>query len=198
MERTTVIIGAALFAATTTASAQGYFSFGEIPGVDRAPTVQIDLNPTMLAFVNAAAKGAGTLSDDAAAAAAALEGVTNVRVYVYEHIGNDLPAVMKFVADSSAALERDGWQRVVRVNEDGEQVHVYMKPSTDAAAPAGSLAGLTVMVTDEGAGDEAVFINVAGTIEPAQLGRIAGSIGMNGVFNGVPGLQITPSQGSAE
>jgi hypothetical protein len=62
--------------------------------------------------------------------------------------------------------------------------------------PPGSLAGITVMVTDNGGGDEAVFINIAGTIQPAQLGRIAGAIGMDGMFNRVPGA-TAPSAPSA-
>jgi hypothetical protein len=58
-----------------------------------------------------------------------------------------------------------------------------MKP----AAAGGVLEGITLMVTDTGSGDEAVFINIAGAIEPAQLGKIAAAIGMNGMFNLVPG-----------
>jgi hypothetical protein len=189
MKRNAMILGAALLAATASANAQGYFDFGSIPGVKSEPTVQIDLNSAMLAFINAAAKGAGTVSDEAAVAAAALDGVTNVRVRVYENIEADAGALQKFVEDSSGALERDGWNRVVRINEDGERVHVYMKVATDPAAPAGSLAGITVMVTDEGPGSEAVFINIAGTIQPEQLGRIAGAIGMDGVvLNSLPGV----------
>jgi hypothetical protein len=47
------------------------------------------------------------------------------------------------------------------------------------------------MVTDaggDGGGGEFVFVNVAGVIQPEQLGRIAGSIGMTGMFRGTPGL----------
>jgi hypothetical protein len=46
-----------------------------------------------------------------------------------------------------------------------------------------------MMVTDTGGSDEAVFINIAGTIQPAQLGRIAAAIGMDGMFNVLPGVQ---------
>jgi hypothetical protein len=163
------------------ASAQGDFSFGEIPGLDAQPTIQIDLNPAMLGFLSEAAKGAGE-------AASGLEGLTNVRVYVYEGIGDDLSDVLKFVEDTSQRLERDGWHSAVRVNEDGEQVRIYMKlPSSGARSAPGVIDGLTVMVTDSRAGDEAVFINISGQIEAAQLGRIAGAIGMNGMFNMVPG-----------
>lgn len=183
MERTTTaLIGAALLAVTTTANAQGYFSFDDIPGVDSEPTVEVDLNPALLGFVNEAARGADV------AEARALDGITNIRVRVYEDIGDDVAAMQEFVEEASRRLEREGWHRAVKVNEDGEQVRIYMKPlAAGANAAPGSIAGIVVMVTDEGAGSESVFINVAGTIQPEQLGRIAGQVGMNGVFNMVPG-----------
>ena len=44
------------------------------------------------------------------------------------------------------------------------------------------------MVVDSGGGDEAVFINIAGAIEPARLGRIAAAVGMDGMFNMLPAI----------
>lgn len=167
---------AGVFAATT-ASAQGAFPFDRIPGLDKEPTIQIDLNPELMGFFNEAAKGAE------GNAAAALEGITNVSVRVYENIGDDIEDLVKFVDDTTARLERDGWHAAVRMNEDGERVRIYIKPGSD-----GLISGLTVMITDSGPGDEAVFINVAGAIEPAQLGQIAAAVGMNGMFDMVPGL----------
>jgi hypothetical protein len=187
MDRTSTLIGAALLAVTSTANAQGYFSFGEIPGVDVEPSIEIDLNPVLLGWVSEAAKGADVEE------AEALAGITNIRVHVYENIADDIADMQKFVEETSARLEREGWHRAVKVNEDGEQVRIYMKPlAAGASAAPGSIGGLTVMVTDEGSGDEAVFINIAGTIQPEQLGRIAGKIGMNGMFNMVPGAVPPP------
>jgi hypothetical protein len=189
MERTTTLLATALLAVASTANAQqGYFSFDDIPGVDAEPTVEVDLNPTLLGFVGEAARGAD------ADAAQVLAGITNVRVRVYEGIGDDIAAMARFVEETSARLEREGWQRAVKVNEDGEQVRIYMKPLAPGAnAAAGSIGGIVVMVTDEGASDEAVFINVAGIIQPEQLGKIASRVGMNGVFNMVPGAGgVTP------
>lgn len=193
MERT--LLTAGLLALSATASAQGYFPFGEIAGLDVKPTVEINLNPAMLGFVREAAKGAN------AEAASALAGITGVRVYVYEDIDKNFDDVLKFVDRTSTTLERDGWHPAVRVNEDDEQVRVYVKPvAPDAANPGGTIAGLTVMVTDSGPGGEAVFINIAGVIQPAQLGQIAGAIGMDGVFNGIPGLAVqkAPSPASIQ
>jgi hypothetical protein len=166
--------------------AQGYFPFDDIPGIDSEPTVQIDLDPEMMNLFGAATKGAQ-------GAVSALEGITNVRVRVYEDIGDGQADLLKFVDDTSRILDRDGWRSVVRVNEDGERVRIFMKLAA-GGANVGSIEGLTLMVVDTGS-DEAVFINVAGTIQPEQLGRIAAEIGMDGMFNMVPGAQGAPDKG---
>jgi hypothetical protein len=174
------LLGAVAFVITTTASAQGYFSFDEIPDIGE-PTVEIDLPPALLGFVNEAAAGASP------EAANTLQGVEYVRVRVYENIGPNMAALTKFVADTSATLEREGWHAAVRIREDGENVRIYMKPTTRTGVAPGTLDGLTVMVTDEG-----MFINVSGAIQPEQLGKLAGAVGMNGVFNQVPGATPAP------
>jgi len=178
------LLGAVALMITTTANAQGYFSFDEIPDIGE-PTVQIDLPPALLGFVNEAAAGASPEATNA------LQGVEYVRVRVYENIGPNMAALTKFVADTSATLEREGWHAAVRIREDGENVRIYMKPTTRTGVAPGTLDGLTVMVTDEGS-DEAVFINVSGAIQPEQLGKLAGAVGMNGVFNQVPGARPAP------
>jgi hypothetical protein len=178
-----VVLMSGLLAASATAQAQGDFSFGQIPGLDVEPTVEIDLNPTMLGMLGAAAQGVDPQ------AVSALAGITSVRVYVYEGISAEIQDVLAFVERTSATLESAGWHPAVRVREQGEQVRVYMKPSAPGAdGPAGTLDGITVMVTDSGVGDEAVFVNIAGKIQPEQLGKVVGAFGMHGVLGGVPGI----------
>ena len=119
------------------------------------------LDPDLMGFFSEAAKGVG------GGDAAALEGITNVRVRVYEDIGDETE-LLKFVDDTSRTLERDGWRSVVRVNEGGERVRMFMKTAT-GGANSGRIEGITVMVVDTGGGDEAVFINVAGASSPSSL-----------------------------
>jgi hypothetical protein len=184
------LLVAGLLAASGGASAQGYFSFEDIPGLEDAePTVAIDLDPEMMNFFGAATKGSQQ------GAASALEGITNIRVRVYEGIADGVEAdLLKFVDDTSRTLERDGWRSVVRVNEDGERVRIFMKLA-EGGANAGSIEGLTVMVLDTGGGNEAVFINLAGLIRPEQLGRVAAEMGMDDMFSMVPGVPSEPDKG---
>jgi hypothetical protein len=172
-----------LMLVVASASAQGVVSFEDIP-LEREPTVEVNMGPEMLILFGEAAKVPG--------GPGALDGITNVRVLVYEDLAEDLQNVLRFVDSTGTKLEGDGWHAVVRVRDGDEQVRVYMKPGAG-----GTLSGVTVMVTDsggDGGAGEVVFLNVAGTIQPAQLGQIASMSGRNGIFNGVPGF---PAQGAA-
>ena len=162
------IVIAALIAvgACASAAAQEFFDFGKIPGVPDEPNVEVDLNAALLAFVTEAAK----TSD--ADVADAISGLDGVRVRVYEDL-EDPATVGSFVDDSSKRLERAGWQRTVYVADDDDKVRVYVKMKDQ------HVSGMTVMVTD---GDEAVFMNISGQIDAAQLGRLARMMGVGDVL----------------
>jgi len=155
------------------ACAQGYFDFGQVPGIADQPKVQIDLNPTMLSFVTEAARAADPESGDVIA------GIDNVRVRVYETT-DDMDELLEFIDDTSGRLESEGWQRTVYVDEDESKVRIYMKFENNNAT------GVTIMVAGDH-DDEAVFINVAGIINPTQLGRLMRTIGMDEALRGVTG-----------
>jgi hypothetical protein len=182
MTRTTLSFAAAAALLSTAAFAQtGFFDFGRIPGLSAQPSVQIDLNPAMLGFVSEAAK---TTDPEAAEVLAGIEGV---RVYVYDDVGDDGAAVLRFIDDTSSKLESEGWHRTVFIQDGDEKVRLYVKLAEPGAAAPSSVAGLTVMISG-GEGGEAVFINVAGSIQPAQLGRVAAAFGVEGVLGGLGGL----------
>ncbi|HEX5419303.1 MAG TPA: DUF4252 domain-containing protein [Gammaproteobacteria bacterium] len=147
--------------------------FSQIPGLDRPPKVQIDLTPALLNFASAAAK-----SSDNPEMAQALSGVRGVRLFVYD-IGQDAKPVLDFIEASANTLEREGWQRAVYVQDDSDKVRLYVKSSGS------QIAGLTMMVVEKG--DEAVFINVDGSLDPVMLGRLASSLGAGDVLGQLGG-----------
>ena len=121
----------------------------------------------------------------------AFTGIENVRVLVYEEL-EDPAAVFAFVEDSSGKLEAAGWQRLVYVEDEGEKVRIYAKLEGQR------MVGMTVMVVGDDKGDEtagetgdgpgdAVFINIAGDIDPAKLGQIANRVGVEGIPGQVNG-----------
>jgi hypothetical protein len=121
----------------------------------------------------------------------ALDGITNVRFRMYEEIDDDMQEVLRFVDATATRLQADGWQSVVRIRDGSDLIRVYMKPGTG-----GNLAGVTFMMTSGDGSDgsgEAMFINVAGAFQPAQLGQLAsingitGAVGVLGIIPGADG-----------
>jgi hypothetical protein len=171
MMRTVVLAGWLICGVCATARAQGYFDFDSIPGVPDEPTVQVDLNQAIIGF----ALGAARVSEPEAAEM--LEGIEGIRVRVYESLV-DVGAVESFLNEASQRLERDGWQRIVFVQEDDDRVRVYARMDGQI------MNGMTIMVLDS---SEAVFVNIAGRIEPEMLGHIAGGMGFGDILADITG-----------
>jgi hypothetical protein len=151
--------------------AQEFFEFGKVPGVPSEPNVEVDLNSAMLAFVAEASKGSNA---DLAGALASIDGI---QVRVYEEL-LDAAAVSAFIDETSKALERADWQRMVYVRDDTDKVRIHVKMRDQ------EMLGMTVMVVDD---SDAVFINIAGAIDPAQLGRVAHAMGVGDLLDSIAG-----------
>jgi hypothetical protein len=150
------------------ALAEPFFEFGKIPGISSEPNVEVNLNATLLAFAAEATK------DSDAEAASVISSLEGIRVRVYDELA-DPAAVARFIDDSSQALERAGWARMVYVRDDADKVRIYVKMHER------KMTGMTVMVVDD---SEAVFINIAGSIDPAELGRVARVMGVGDILGG--------------
>lgn len=150
-----------LLGACSAAQAQGNFDIDSIPGLPEQPSVQVDLDASVLGF----AAGAADVGDPEIADL--LEAVEGARVRVYERL-DDAAAVTSFVDDASGQLERDGWNRVFYAEDGADTVRIF------ARLEGAIMNGLTVMALSD---DEAVFVDVAGRISAAQLGRIVEAMG---------------------
>ena len=58
----------------------------------------------------------------------------------------------------------------MQVHKPNEQVQIFMKAGAD------TIEGLTVMAVDE---EEAVFLNILGVIDPAQIGKVMDSLNVD-------------------
>src|SRR5688572_1399950 len=183
MKGKAVLFGGLMLLAASV-NAQDAFSFADIP-IDKEPTIEVDLGPQMLQMLGEASKG------EPGEPGIALDGITNVRFRMYEEIDDDMQEVLRFVDATATRLQADGWQAVVRIRDGSDLIRVYMKPGTG-----GNLAGVTFMMTSGDGSDgsgEAMFINVAGAFQPAQLGQLAsingitGAVGVLGIIPGADG-----------
>ena len=134
----------------------GYVDFGDLGDTFGEPTVQISVGASLLSLV-----GSLSASEDPEAAEM-FKRLKGVRVNVYENTEVTAEG-LDLVKNVSNKLSGDGWESVVTVNSEDEQVRIFMKINDDVVQ------GITVMVVEA---TEAVFVNVIGDINPAELEKV--------------------------
>jgi hypothetical protein len=113
---------------------------------------------------------AGAMQDQDPRLRELVSNLTRVRVQVGSVEGMDQRIVADRIAAAVSQLEALGWAPVVRVVTEGERIHVLSIEGSD-----GNIAGLTVLVSD--GAEEAVVVNLAGSIDPVLLGSMISHLG---------------------
>ncbi len=134
----------------------GYVDFGQLNSTFGEPSVEIAVGGSLLGLVSAL-----TASEDPEAAAL-LKRLHGVRVSVFENPVMT-EGTVDYVKTISSRLSKQGWESVVTVNSDDEQVRIFMKFNKS------NVEGITVMALEQ---DEAVFVNIIGNIKPDELGKV--------------------------
>ncbi len=88
----------------------------------------------------------------------------SINVQVFPLVGIDAGAVKAKIDRAVHWLEERGWKASLRVKEKGEETYIYLKEQD------GQIVGLTVLSFQPG--EEAAVINIAGRIDPDQIGRL--------------------------
>jgi hypothetical protein len=81
--------------------------------------------------------------------------------------------LVRVQAKTVKELDKRGWERVVRVNDEGQRVFVYLKPSDDYEW----IQGIVVIAVEDM--EEAVFVNIVGDIHPDDISRLGGHFGVD-------------------
>lgn len=134
----------------------GFVDFGDLSKAYGEPSISINIGGTLLGFVSAMSE------DSNPETASMMSQLKGVRVFGYPL--NDDPAVArsKFV-EVKSNLKSKGWEPVVQVNDEEDQVMIYMKMN------GANMEGLTVMTVDS---TEVMFINIIGVLDPKKLGQM--------------------------
>lgn len=140
----------------------GYIDFGQLNSVYGEPKVRINIGSFLLGFVAAAAK-------EDPEAAEILKGLEGVRISIYSTEGQIAPAI-EHLTEVKSMLQSQNWEPIVQVNEGDEQVQIFMKADGEG------MQGLTVMAVD---GEEAVFLNILGSIDPENLSKVMNQFDVN-------------------
>lgn len=141
----------------------GYIDFGELASAYGEPKVNITIGGTLLNFVGLMA------AKEDPEAGELFSGLRGVRVSTY-NTGGDPAAAMAELKEVKSKLQASDWEPVVQVNEDGEQVQIFLKTAGEV------IDGLVLMAVDS---EEAVFINVLGSLDPAQLSQVMDSFNVD-------------------
>jgi len=121
-------------------------------------SIEVFLKAPLLRMVSAATRG------DEPELAEMIDGISLIRVQGFSVEVENLARVREEIAALSSRMEENGWERVARIREGDELIHVYLKTSGEGVD------GLMMMGFEEP--DEVVFVNIVGDIDPAQIGRL--------------------------
>ena len=141
----------------------GYVDFGDLSLTYGEPKITINLGGTMLNFVGMMS------SSESPETSEMISKLKGIRVQIYS-IEENVEVARNQFGDTKKNLKSSGWEPIVQVNEDDEQVLVYMK------AVDGNMEGMTVMVVDE---EEAVFVNIIGQLNPTELAQVMDKFDVN-------------------
>jgi len=134
----------------TAPRSNGGFANLDSPGMSETDrTMSLSLGPTVLRF-------AARFMDDDPETQALLRSLDGVRIRTYESHG-DTERIAQNLMHMGSKLDKDGWQPVMLVKEEGDLVQMYAKHSVSG------IQGLTIVSAD---GDEVVVVNVMGDIQP--------------------------------
>ncbi|AQA18060.1 hypothetical protein BST95_07200 [Halioglobus japonicus] len=145
-------------------SMPGYVDFGTMNEIYGEPRVMINIGGPLMQLLSAAAAA----SKDPEAAAI-MQGLEGIRVNVYDTGGNLAPALER-MNQAKTILQAANWQPIVQVQEADEQVQMFTRVNAD------NMEGMAIMVVNQ---EEAVFLNILGNIDPAQVSKVMEQINVD-------------------
>ncbi len=150
------------------ASHPGYVDLREADAwFDTEATLQVDLRGTLLDLVAQTSSAADT------SFSGMVRGLKAIQVRGYPMAGIDADAIRERTDRLAAALEDQGWERVFYARDGAEVARVYLRPNSNDGTDR-RIAGLAVLAVDPS--DEAVLVNVVGSMHPDQLQKLGDNL----------------------
>src|SRR5437764_7948104 len=137
----------------------GQVDFGTFSAPAKGEFVEVNVTSSLISLATK------FLEKDQPDVASVLKGLQLLRVNVVGMDDENRNDIEKRVQTIRKDLETKGWERIVKVQEKGQDVGIYLKTQNKD-----TVQGLVVVVVD--GGKEAVFINVVGDIKPEQLSML--------------------------
>lgn len=155
-------------------------------GLERLPifapdrlSVEINLDGSLLKIV------AGSLAEEDPDFAALISGLRSIKVRVTE-AGDAIDSeVQKEIHSATAGLGRDGWQSLMRMQEEDEETSIYLKQDGER------IQSLLVVFVE--VGEEAGLVHVDGEIDLLLLGRLISKLDSEHFANLTEALKNPPA-----
>lgn len=150
----------ALVTGTTVMAAEnGAIDFGKFKPAPGAEFVEVNIKSNLIEMVTNLAKKAEP------EVAEVLKGLKQIRVNVLGLTDENRDEVQNQIQKVRAQLDQNGWDRIVTVMKDAEDVGVFVKTRGSTAVE-----GLVVTVIQ--GQKEAVIVNIVGDLQPEKLAMI--------------------------
>lgn len=138
--------------------------------------VEVSIGPALLDSIRSGVR-------DDRDASSVLSGLRALYAYVVglEHDPGREAAARREVKAIESKLVSSGWERIVRVRDKGDNVHVFTRPGgTIKEGQDRIVSGLVVLALD-GEDSQVVFVNIVGDIDMAKLGALADTVDVPGL-----------------
>ncbi len=135
---------------------------------DTSPTVEVNIKGSLLRMAAAATR------DEDPVLAAMLTKLRAIQVRTFRYRPGLHNQLLSRTDGLSRRLREQGWDAIVRVRDDGENVDMFMRASGEKVQ--GMM--VTVVSPDE---EEVVFINIVGEIDPEEVGRLGSRFDIKGL-----------------
>lgn len=150
-------------------SLPGYVDFNEVSQwFDTPANIEVNLRGTLLDLISS--------SSDDEEFANLMSGLQAIQARGFPMASGTQDEVMQRFEELSDRLQSDGWERVVYIRDEEENLYIYVKPDGE------SIAGLTVMMADPGE-RETMFVNIVGSIRPEEIGKIGRGLNIGPLQN---------------
>lgn len=139
----------------------GYFDFGSFDEyLNRETSVEVYVKEPLLSIVRAATRREEPELSEL------LSRIKLITVRTFSIDRQDEEIMDTRVTKMGEKLDREGWEKIVRVRDVDEHVYIYMKTTNE------TIDGLVVIAVEYG--DEAAFVNIVGEITPESLELLYG------------------------
>lgn len=135
---------------------------------DEDPVIEVNIEGALLTLVAEASRYEDPELADM------LTNLDGIYVRGYDTRGPGFERISERARLIGKELEIAGWSTVVKVNDDEESVHMYMRTGDRGVN------GMVVIMAERYS-DDTVFLNIVGDIDPAQIGRIGSKFQIGGL-----------------